>query len=64
MEQRCYGVRTVLVEPGAFATAIWRKFTPPEDLDLARLEPILRPVGARARANVEPPAPLPTMTTS
>jgi NAD(P)-dependent dehydrogenase (short-subunit alcohol dehydrogenase family) len=39
IEQRLFGVRVSLVEPGAFATAIWSKFTPPEYLDYAHLEP-------------------------
>jgi NAD(P)-dependent dehydrogenase (short-subunit alcohol dehydrogenase family) len=39
MEQRGFGVRFALVEPGAFATAIWSKFTPAEYIDYSELEP-------------------------
>jgi NAD(P)-dependent dehydrogenase (short-subunit alcohol dehydrogenase family) len=39
MEQRGFGVRFALVEPGAFATAIWSKFTPEKYLDYRDLEP-------------------------
>jgi NAD(P)-dependent dehydrogenase (short-subunit alcohol dehydrogenase family) len=39
MEQRGFGVRFALVEPGAFATAIWTKFTPEKYIDLHGLEP-------------------------
>src|SRR5271165_1477932 len=39
MEQRGFGVRFSLIEPGAFATAIWGKFTPEKYLDLSGLEP-------------------------
>jgi NAD(P)-dependent dehydrogenase (short-subunit alcohol dehydrogenase family) len=53
MEQRCFGVRVVLVEPGAFATAIWRKFTPPQDVDLSRLEPHIATRGAAAMRIIE-----------
>ena len=38
MEQRSFGVRVVLVEPGAFATAIWRKWTPAHYIELDGLE--------------------------
>jgi len=38
MEQHGFGVRFALVESGAFATAIWEKFTPEEYLDLRGLE--------------------------
>jgi NAD(P)-dependent dehydrogenase (short-subunit alcohol dehydrogenase family) len=48
MEQRCFGVRVILIEPGAFATAIWRKFTPPQYLELERLEPHVARRGAAA----------------
>ena len=51
MEQCCFGVGVVLIEPRAFATAIWRKFTPPEDVDLNGLEPhVARPLTKRAHA--------------
>lgn len=53
MEQRCFGVRVVLVEPGAFATAIWRKFTPPEFVDLERLEPRVKSHAAAAMRIIE-----------
>jgi NAD(P)-dependent dehydrogenase (short-subunit alcohol dehydrogenase family) len=53
MEQRCFGVRVVLVEPGTFATAIWRKFTPPEDVALDRLEPRVAAQDAAALRIVE-----------
>jgi len=39
MEQRGFGVRFALIEPGAFATAIWSKFTPERYIDLSGLEP-------------------------
>jgi NAD(P)-dependent dehydrogenase (short-subunit alcohol dehydrogenase family) len=38
LEQRGFGVRVSLIEPGAFATSIWQKKTPPECLDTARTE--------------------------
>lgn len=39
LEQRAFGVRVVLIEPGAFATAIWRKKTAAEYVDTTALEP-------------------------
>jgi NAD(P)-dependent dehydrogenase (short-subunit alcohol dehydrogenase family) len=53
MEQRCFGVRVVLIEPGAFATAVWRKFTPPQYIDLERLEPHVARRGAAAMRIIE-----------
>ncbi len=53
MEQRGFGVRVSLVEPGAFATAIWHKYTPPEDIDLSRLEPGVAAQGAAAMRILE-----------
>jgi len=53
MEQRGFGVRVALVEPGAFATAIWQKYTPPEDVDLSRLEPRVAAQGAAAMRILE-----------
>jgi hypothetical protein len=41
------------VSPGAFATAIWRKLTPPEDVDLERLEPHVASQDAAAMRIIE-----------
>jgi NAD(P)-dependent dehydrogenase (short-subunit alcohol dehydrogenase family) len=53
VEQRGFGVRVALVEPGSFATAIWKKFTPREYLDYARLEAPVAQRYARALPVIE-----------
>jgi NAD(P)-dependent dehydrogenase (short-subunit alcohol dehydrogenase family) len=50
LEQRGFGVRVSLIEPGAFATAIWKKFTPAECFDYRGIEPAV----ARRYARVMP----------
>ena len=39
VELRPFGVRVILVEPGAFKTAIWEKRVPPELIESGSLEP-------------------------
>lgn len=53
LEQRGFGVRVALIEPGTFATAIWSKKTPARYLDTSGLEPHVARRYASAQRIVE-----------